>query len=129
MIATQNDKMIDALTAFEEIINNMPLSEQAFAIAKEAIISRLRSERITKAEVLTYYLDQEELGLTEDTRKQLYEAVLNMTLDDVKAYQQENVKDRKAITAILGRESDLDMKSLEKWGKIVRLTQEDIFGY
>ena len=47
MIATQNDKMIDALTAFEEIITNMPLSEQAFAIAKEAIISRLRSERIT----------------------------------------------------------------------------------
>ena len=129
MIATQNDKMIDALTAFEEIINNMPLSEQAFAIAKEAIISRLRSERITKEEVLTYYLDQEELGLTEDTRKQLFEAVQGMTLDDVKAYQQANVKDRKAVTAILGRESDLDMKSLEKWGKIVRLTQEDIFCY
>ena len=129
MIATQNHKMIDALTAFEEIINNMPLSEQAFAIAKEAVISRLRSERITKAEVLTYYLDQEELGLTEDTRKQLFEAVQGMTLDDVKAYQQANVKDRKAVTAIIGRESDLDMKSLEKWGKIVRLTQEDIFGY
>ena len=129
VIATQNDKMIDALTAFEEIINNMPLSEQAFAIAKEAIISRLRSERFTKSEILPYYLAMEDLGHKEDTRKQLYEAVLNMTLDDVKAYQQENVKDRKAITAILGRESDLDMKSLEKWGKIVRLTQEDIFGY
>ena len=129
LIATQNDKMIDALTAFEEIINNMPLSEQAFAIAKEAIISRLRSERITKDDVLTYYLDQEELGLTEDTRKQLYEAVLNMTLEDVKAYQLANVKDRKTITSILGRESDLDVKSLEKWGKIVRLTQEDLFGY
>ena len=129
LIATQNDKMIDAITAFEEIINNMPLSEQAFAIAKEAIISRLRSERITKDDVLTYYLDQEELGLTEDTRKQLYEAVLNMTLEDVKAYQLANVKDRKTITSILGRESDLDVKSLEKWGKVVRLTQEDIFGY
>ena len=129
LIATQNDKMIDAITAFEEIINNMPLSEQAFAIAKEAIISRLRSERITKDDVLTYYLDQEELGLTEDTRKQLYEAVLNMTLEDVKAYQLANVKDRKTITSILGRESDLDVKSLERWGKVVRLTQEDLFGY
>ena len=129
LIATQNDKMIDALSAFEEIINNMPLSEQAFAIAKEAIISRLRSERITKDDVLTYYLAQEELGLTEDTRKQLYEAVLNMTLEDVKAYQLANVKDRKTITSILGRESDLDVKSLEKWGKIVRLTQEELFGY
>jgi len=52
-----------------------------------------------------------------------------MTLADVVAYQQANVKDRKYITCILGREADLDMKSLEKWGKIIRLTPEDIFGY
>ena len=128
-IATQNDKMIDALNAFDEIINNMPVSAQAFHIAKEALIGRLRTERITRDGVLNYYLDQEDLGLTEDTRRQLFEAVQNMTLDDVVAYQQANVKERKYITCILGREADLDMKSLEKWGKIIRLTQEDIFGY
>ena len=128
-IATQNDKMIDALTAFDEIINNMPVSEQAFTIAKESLIGRLRTERITRDGILSYYLSQEDLGLTEDTRRQLYEAVQAMTLDDVVAYQQANVKDRKYITCILGREADLDMKSLEKWGKIIRLSQEDIFGY
>ena len=128
-IATQNDKMIDALTAFDEIVNNMPVSEQAFTIAKEALIGRLRTERVTRDGVLSYYLAQEKLGLIEDTRCQLYEAVQAMTLDDVVAYQQTNVKDRKYITCILGREADLDMKSLEKWGKIIRLTQEDIFGY
>ena len=128
-IATQNDKMIDALNAFDEIINNMPVSEKAFNIAKESLIGRLRTERITRVGVLNYYLGQEELGLSEDTRKQLYEAVQNMTLEDVVAYQQANIKDRKYITCILGRESDLDMKSLEKWGKIIRLTQKDIFGY
>ena len=128
-IATQNDKMIDALNAFDEIINNMPVSEQAFKIAKEALIGRLRTERITRDRVLGYFLDQEKLRLTEDTRRRLYEAVQTMTLDDVVAYQQANVKGRKYITCILGRESDLDMKALEKWGKIVRLTQEDIFGY
>lgn len=128
-IATQNDKMIDALNAFDEIINNMPISEQAFNIAKEALIGRLRTERITRERVLGYYLDQEKLNLTEDTRRQLYDAVQKMTLEDVTAYQQANVKGRKYTTCILGRESDLDMKSLEKWGKIIRLTQEDIFGY
>ena len=128
-IATQNDKMIDALNAFDEIINQMPVSEKAFDIAKESLISRLRTERITRYGILNYYLDQEELGLSEDTRKQLFEAVQQMTLEDVVAYQQANVKNRKYITCILGRESDLDMKSLEKWGKIVRLTPKDIFGY
>lgn len=128
-IATQNDKMIDALNAFDEIINNMPISEQAFKIAKEALIGRLCTERITRDRVIGYYLDQEKLNLSEDTRRQLYEAVLNMTLEDVTAYQQTNVKGRKYTTCILGREKDLDMKSLERWGKIIRLTQEDIFGY
>ena len=128
-IATQNDKMIDALTAFDEIINNMPVSEQAFSIAKEALIGRLRTERFTRVDILNYYLALEDLNLTEDTRKQLYEAVQTMTLEDVIAYQQANVKNRKYITCILGRESDLDMKSLAKWGKIIRLTPEDIFGY
>ena len=128
-IATQNDKMIDALTAFDEIINDMPVSEQAFAIAKESLIGRLRTTRVTRDGVLNYYLTLEKLGLSEDPLSQLFNEVQAMTLDDVVFYQQSNVKDRKYITCILGREADLDMKSLEKWGKIIRLTQEDIFGY
>ena len=128
-IATQNDKMIDALTAFDEIINNMPVSEKAFNIAKESFIGRMRTQRITRSQVLSYYLSLEDMGLTEDYRRQSFEAIQDITLDDVVAYQQANIKDRKYITCILGRESDLDMKSLEKWGKIIRLTPEDIFGY
>ena len=46
-IATQNDKMGDALTAFDEVINHMPESEAAFNLAKEALIARLRTDRIT----------------------------------------------------------------------------------
>ena len=84
---------------------------------------------MTRAGVLDYYLSLEKLGLSEDPLAQLYEKVQTMTLDDVVEYQQTHVKDRKYITCILGREADLDMKSLEKWGKIIRLTQEDIFGY
>ena len=42
-IATQNDKMMDAVTAFDEIINQMPQSEAAFNIAKENIIANLRT--------------------------------------------------------------------------------------
>ena len=34
-IATQNDKMQQAIEAFEDIINDMPVSEPAFDIAKK----------------------------------------------------------------------------------------------
>ena len=36
-IATQNDKMIDAVTTFNDIINNMPESEAAFKLAKDGL--------------------------------------------------------------------------------------------
>jgi predicted Zn-dependent peptidase len=128
-IATQNDKMIDALSAFDEIINNMPISQQAFDVTKKALIERLRSERITRSSVLSYYISQKDLGLSYDKRRQLYDAIQTITLDDVVEFQKSNITDRKSTTCILGRESDLDLKSLEKWGKIIRLTTEDIFGY
>ncbi|MBQ1636655.1 MAG: insulinase family protein, partial [Bacteroidales bacterium] len=51
-IGTQNDKLIDALSAFDEIINNMPVSENAFNIAKESLLSNLRTARTVKGNVL-----------------------------------------------------------------------------
>lgn len=128
-IATQNDKMDDALKAFDEIINNMPESEHAFELAKEALLTRLRTERIIKSSVLWAYIRAQDLGLKEDSRKQLYEQVPNMTLADVKAFQEKWIKDRTYVYCILGDEKDLDLKKLANYGPIQRLSKEEIFGY
>lgn len=128
-IATQNDKMIDALKAFDEIINQMPTSEHAFNIAKESLITSLRTERITRSSIIYNYLRACKWGLDYDIREKVFEAVQNMTLQDVIDYQQKYIKDRKYIHGVLGRESDLDMKSLSEYGKIIHLTTEEIFGY
>lgn len=128
-IATQNDKMIDAMKAFDEIINNMPESEKAFKLAQEGTISRLRTDRITGMNILWEYLDLQDKGIEGDPRKALFEQAQIMTLKDVKDFQQKWVKDRKYTYCVLGNEKDLDMKSLEKYGKITKLSQKDIFGY
>lgn len=128
-IATQNDKMMDALTAFDEIINNMPKSEAAFSIAKESLLSRLRTQRVLKSDVLWEYLDAKELGLDYDMDKVIFEKVQNFTLDDIVKFQEEWVKNRKYTICILGDENDLDMKALTKYGPIKRVSTSDIFGY
>ena len=68
-IATQNDKMKTAIQAFDEIINDMPESETAFNIAKEALITTLRTQRITGHHILSSYMNTRELGLTEHRSK------------------------------------------------------------
>ena len=128
-IATQNDKMQQAIEAFDEIINNMPESEAAFQIAKESLISRLRTERTVRDQVLWSYISLRDMGLTEDRDKQIFEKVQTMTLDDVKAAQEKWVKDRPYVYAILGDIKDLDLNYLKTLGPIKTLSQEEIFGY
>lgn len=128
-IATQNDKMMDAIHAFNEIINNMPQSEAAFALAKSGTIDRLRTGRINRSSVLWSYINAQDLGMNVDSRIAFYDYVQNATLQDVKAFQETWVKDRVYNYSILGDKKELDMKALRKMGEVVELTTEDIFGY
>lgn len=128
-IATQNDKMKAAIEAFDEIINNMPESEAAFRVAKQGLLSRLRTNRTVKASVLTSYLDLLDMGLTEDPNKAIFEKVQQLTLDDVKKIQQEWVNNRHYNYAILGDIKDIDVEYLKKMGPVEVITKEDIFGF
>lgn len=128
-IATQNDKMMDAINTFNDIINNMPQSEAAFKLAKEGTIARLRTERVVKSSVLWSYIYAQDLGQSVDSRIKLYNDVQNMTLQHVVDFQKTWIKDRVYTYCILGDEKELDMKSLEKIGPVQKLTQEEIFGY
>ena len=128
-IATQNDKMRQAVEAFDEIINNMPESEASFAVAKEALLSRLRTQRTTGMDVLRSYLTYRRLGLSEPDTKAIFETAQKATLADVVATQQKWVKDRNYTYAILGDIKDLDTKFLSTLGPVQTLSLEEIFGY
>jgi predicted Zn-dependent peptidase len=128
-IATQNDKVQQAVEAFDEIIENMPRSEQAFELAKSGVLANLESQRTTKMNVLWGYLEYEKFGLKEDLSKTIYEGIKSLTLDDVVEFQQEFIKGRPYTYCILGDRNDLDMAYLRKLGKIKFLSQEEIFGY
>ena len=128
-IATQNDKMIDAVNTFNDIINNMPESEAAFKLAKEGLINRMRTDRIIKSDIIWTYINAQDLGQSVDPRIKLYNDVQTMTLKDIVDFQKEWVKGRTYVYCILGDKKDLDMNKLKAVGPIEELTQEQIFGY
>ena len=128
-IATQNDKMKTAIHAFDEIINDMPESEAAFNIAKEALISTIRTQRITGRNILHSYRNTREMGLTEERSKKIYEVLPSLTLEDIKATQNKWVEGRTYCYGILGDIKDIDTKYLKTLGPVQILTLEEIFGY
>lgn len=129
VIGTQNDKLMDATEAFTEIIRQMPQSQAAFDLAKEAMLSSLRCNRTTKSSVLWSYVSAQQLGIDYDINERIYEAVQEMTLQDVVDYQQKNVLPLVFDYGVVCRRSDMDVPPLSKYGKPVWLSLEDIFGY
>ena len=121
--------MTDCITHFNEILNEMPASETAFQIAKDAVTKRLVSGRTTKTGIFFAYLNAQKLGLDISTNELIYKNLAKVTLQDIVNFEKANMANKPYRYIILGDEKELDMKSLEKIGPIKRLTIEEVFGF
>ena len=129
LIGTQADKQTEAMAAIKELMNNMPESESAFEIARNAILSKLESERITKFSVLWNYESAKRKNLDYDVRKDVYEKIKTMTLEDLKAFHAEYIKNRKYNTVVIGNRDKIDFKDLSRYGQVEEVSLEALFGY
>jgi predicted Zn-dependent peptidase len=128
-IGSQADKLPEALAGMSNLLNNMPKSDVAFGAAKEAVIQNIKTERITKADILFDYINAQKFGLKTDVRKDVYDKVSTMSFDNVKAFQDAQVKNKPMSILVLGKKDLLDIKTLEKYGTVKYLTLKDVFGY
>jgi predicted Zn-dependent peptidase len=129
-IGTQNDKAIDAFTAFDDLYNNMPVSDKAFGLAKESILNSIRNERITKLSVIFNYLRADRMGYTGDIRKMYWETIPGMTIDDVIAFNEKYIKNQPKTYVILGNEKVFNFNELsKKFGPVEKVSRDNIFKF
>ena len=128
-IITQNDKMMDCVRQFREILDKMPQSEAAFQIAKDALTKQLASQRTTKFNVILAYIAARRMGYDYDVNKKIYEDLQGLTLQDIANFEQQHMAGKTGRYLILGDEKELDIAALEKIAPIHRLSLEEIFGY
>ena len=128
-IISQNDKMMDCIRVFKNIIDTLPQTPAAFELAKQATMKRIASQRITKAGIIYYYLAAKQRGIDYDLRSKVYAAIPALTLEDLVKFEHDNMAKKPWRYLILGDEKNLDMKALEKIAPIKRVSTEEIFGY
>lgn len=128
-IATQNDKVMDALIAFDDLFNVPPVSESTFQASKVALMNKISTERIHRMNCIWNFLNAEKLGLPEDIRKEIFRTLPSLNLDDMNRFGEIHLKNKPKTYVILGRESEIDFNSLEKVGTVKKLTLEEVFGY
>jgi len=128
-IGTQNDKLPEAMKSMLGLFNNMPESPKSFQDAKNGVLNKIRTERITKARILFNYENARRFGLTHDIRKDVYEQVPGMDFASLRAFADKNLKNKNYNILVLGKKDKLDIKELEKYGPVKYLTLQDVFAY
>ena len=128
-VITQNDKMMDCLDQFHVILDEIPQDSNSFQIAKESVAKRIASMRTTKFGIINAWINARDLGIDFDENQRIYEALPALTIDDVVKFAKEKMSHKTYRYVILGDEKELDMKGLQQYGPVKRLTTEEIFGY
>ncbi len=128
-IGTQADKLPDAIDAMLKLMNDMPMAEAQFEGAKTAALKVIASTRITKENIYWQWDAAQRRGLDYDVRKVNYEKIPKITLQDMKTFFDKEIKGRPYTYCVIGKESGMDMKALEKLGPVRKLTKKELFGY
>jgi len=128
-VGTQADKLDDAMAGMLGLLTQMPEATANFENAKEAVLQKIRTERITKQKVIDYYEASSKINIDYDQRKDLYEKVSSFSMEDLREFHNSHVQNDSYTYMVLGSLEELDMDVLRTYGDVNVLTLEDVFGY
>ena len=127
VIGTQTDKTVDALTAFLDLIDNMPRSSERFEESVNSLLNRYRTAKLNFREVIGAVRSWERLGFEADPRRERFQQLQNASLDDLLTFQQEHVQNRAKLISIVGDLSIIDAGELEQFGSVEEVQIEQLF--
>ena len=106
----------------------MPKASQ-FEGAKTSALKVIASTRITKENIYWQWDAAQRRGLDYDVRKNNYERIPTITLQDMKTFFDKEIKGKPYTYCMIGKESGMNMQALEKLGPVRKLTKKELFGY
>jgi predicted Zn-dependent peptidase len=127
VIGTQTDKTVDALTAFIDLIDNMPVSSERFAETANSLENRYRTSRVSFREVIGSVRRWEQLGLDGDPRPHRFSQLQTTSLDDMIEFQQQHVANRPKLISVLGDLSVIDREALASFGEVQEIESDSLF--
>ncbi|MBP1616649.1 MAG: protease3 [Bacteroidetes bacterium] len=128
-VGSQADKFNDAVKAMNELFTTLPELPVNFELAKNQVKKDIETERITQDDIIFNYLAAQRFGLKDDIRKQIYNDVDKVTIEDLKNFHQSKISGKPYTYAIVASESKLPESELSKIGEVKKISLEELFGY
>lgn len=128
-IGCQADKMNDAIAGMKALLNDLPVSDKGFELAKTSEKKDIETERITQDGIVLSYLAAKQKGLDYDPRKNEYAELDKLTMNDVKQFHQQQMANKAFTYCVVASSKKIHLDDLKKVGDVKTLSLEEIFGY
>ncbi len=128
-VGSQADKMNEAINGMNELLKDMPKTEQNFVTAVKSQKQDIETQRITKDGIIFNYLNAKKRGLSDDVRKTVYAELNKLTLADIAAYHQQQFQNQPFTYSVIASEKKINVDDLKKYGEVKKLNVDELFGY
>ena len=126
-IGCQADKTIEAVLAFMELLENMPINQTRWESAHSSILSSYRTNPIPYRSTAGYVYDVHALGLKGDPRRDRFERMSESSIETLREFYQNSIQTKAKLLSIVGDSSKIDLSELEKIGPVTRIKAEQLF--
>jgi len=128
-VGTQADKFNDATVAMNELLNELPKSEQLVETSKNSLRKSIAAERITQDGILFNYLSAQRLGNNFDMRKNVYDQSPKLNFTDLNNFHNKEMKNKNYTYCIVASKDKVTEEDMKKLGEVKKLSLTEIFGY
>ncbi len=128
-VGTQPDKLHDAVTAFQTIMEDMPVSLPQMEHARQSVLKQIAAGRINRTDIYWTWRANLDRGFRHDLRQDVYQTMLQAKPEDLLNYHARHIKGRRYNWMVLGDRNRVDFNYLKTLGKVTELSLEEVFGY
>ncbi len=126
-IGTQANKLPDAVSAMQELLNQLPYSEEQFKAAKSSALKQIEADRITKQSVYWQKRRLADMGIDHDYRKEVYKEIQSVNFAQLQDFFDKHIKGKTYNFIAIGNKKDLDLSALKSLGQVQEVALTDIF--
>ena len=128
-VGSQADKMNEAVEGMNELLTDLPKTDQNFINARKSLLKDIETDRVTKDAIIMSYLNANKKGIDYDMRKVNYNQYNNITLNDLYKFHQDALSKKPYTYCVIASEKRIKLDDLKKYGEVQKLSLPELFGY
>ena len=128
-VGSQADKMNEAVAGMNELLDDLPKTDENLVNARKSLMKDIETDRISKDGIIMSYLNSVRKGVNRDLRKDNYAQYSNITLNDLYKYHQDVLSKKPYTYCVIASNKKINVDDLKKYGEVKRLTLQQLFGY